>query len=202
MKTRITELLNIDYPIFQGGMAWVADGDLAGAVSKAGGLGIIGGGNAPKEVVKANIDKIKSLTDKPFGVNIMLLCAIFAAVSIMMFTDNMPDIMLFIFIALGVYMNYAYTFGMDRRARKLFRQTKVAQDIVNEYDFFDEYFSYRNTNGQGTMAYDKLFKVIETRTHFYLMLSKVQGYTIAKAEAPANFTEFMQKKIEEYNLKA
>ena len=49
-------------------MAWVADGDLAGAVSKAGGLGIIGGGNAPKEVVKANIDKIKSLTDKPFGV--------------------------------------------------------------------------------------------------------------------------------------
>ena len=73
MKTRITELLNIDYPIFQGGMAQIADGDLAGAVSKAGGLGIIGGGNAPKEVVKANIDKIKSLTDKPFGVNIMLL---------------------------------------------------------------------------------------------------------------------------------
>lgn len=73
MKTRITELLGIKYPIFQGGMAWVADGDLAGAVSKAGGLGIIGGGNAPKEVVKAHIDKIKSLTDKPFGVNIMLL---------------------------------------------------------------------------------------------------------------------------------
>ena len=110
--------------------------------------------------------------------------------------------MLFIFIALGVYMNYAYTFGMDRRARKLFRQTKVAQDIVNEYDFFDEYFVNRNRNGQGTMAYNELFKVIETRTHFYLMLSKVQGYTIAKAEAPANFTEFMQKKIDEYNLKA
>ncbi len=51
----------------------VADGDLAGAVSNAGGLGIIGGGNAPKEVVKANIDKVKSITDKPFGVNIMLL---------------------------------------------------------------------------------------------------------------------------------
>ena len=73
MQTRITELLNIKYPIFQGGMAWVADGDLAGAVSNAGGLGIIGGGNAPKEVVKANIDKVKSITDKPFGVNIMLL---------------------------------------------------------------------------------------------------------------------------------
>ncbi|MCO4518856.1 enoyl-(acyl-carrier-protein) reductase II [Streptococcus infantarius subsp. infantarius] len=73
MKTRITELLNIKYPIFQGGMAWVADGDLAGVVSNAGGLGIIGGGNAPKEVVKANIDKVKQITDKPFGVNIMLL---------------------------------------------------------------------------------------------------------------------------------
>ena len=73
MKTSITELLNIKYPVFQGGMAWVADGDLAGAVSNAGGLGIIGGGNAPKEVVKANIDKVKAITDKPFGVNIMLL---------------------------------------------------------------------------------------------------------------------------------
>ncbi|HEM6341007.1 TPA: enoyl-[acyl-carrier-protein] reductase FabK [Streptococcus suis] len=73
MKTKITELLDIKYPIFQGGMAWVADGDLAGAVSNAGGLGIIGGGNAPKEVVKANIDKVKSITNKPFGVNIMLL---------------------------------------------------------------------------------------------------------------------------------
>ena len=73
MQTRITELLNIKYPIFQGGMAWVADGDLAGAVSNAGGLGIIGGGNAPKEVVKANIDRVKQITDKPFGVNIMLL---------------------------------------------------------------------------------------------------------------------------------
>lgn len=134
-------------------------------------------------------------------VNIMLLCAIFAAVSIMMFTDNKPDIMLFIFIVLGVYMNYAYTYGMDRRARKLFRQTKVAQDIVNEYDFFEEYFVNRNRNGQGTMAYNELFKVIETRTHFYLMLSKVQGFIIAKSEAPANFTEFMQKKIDEYNLK-
>lgn len=73
MKTRITELLNIKYPIFQGGMAWVADGDLAGAVSNAGGLGIIGGGNAPKEVVKANIDRVKSITKNPFGINIMLL---------------------------------------------------------------------------------------------------------------------------------
>ena len=73
IKTDICDLLQIEYPIFQGGMAWIADGDLAGAVSNAGGLGIIGGGNAPKEVVKANIDKVKQITDKPFGVNIMLL---------------------------------------------------------------------------------------------------------------------------------
>mgnify|MGYP000647681266 CR=1 FL=1 len=67
MKTRITELLNIKISkFFQGGMAWVADGDLAGAVSNAGGLGIIGGGNAPKEVVKANIDKVKKTYRQTF----------------------------------------------------------------------------------------------------------------------------------------
>ncbi|WEV60150.1 enoyl-[acyl-carrier-protein] reductase FabK [Streptococcaceae bacterium ESL0729] len=72
METKITELLNIEYPIFQGGMAWVADGDLAGAVSKAGGFGIIGGGNAPKDIIKGHIRRIREITDKPFGVNIML----------------------------------------------------------------------------------------------------------------------------------
>ncbi|MFD1902133.1 enoyl-[acyl-carrier-protein] reductase FabK [Enterococcus termitis] len=73
MRSEICELLGIEFPIFQGGMAWIADASLAGAVSKAGGLGIIAGGNAPKEVVKAEIQKIKKITDKPFGVNIMLL---------------------------------------------------------------------------------------------------------------------------------
>jgi len=73
MKTKITELLNIEFPIFQGGMAWVADASLAGAVSEAGGLGIIGGGNAPKEVVVEQIRKVQAMTDKPFAVNIMLL---------------------------------------------------------------------------------------------------------------------------------
>jgi enoyl-[acyl-carrier protein] reductase II len=72
MKTQITELLGIDYPIFQGGMAWIADGDLAGAVSNAGGLGIVGAGNAPVDVVKKNIDRARELTDKPFAVNLML----------------------------------------------------------------------------------------------------------------------------------
>ncbi len=70
---KICNLLNIKYPIIQGGMAWVADANLASAVSNSGGLGIIAGGNAPKEVIKSEIDRCRELTDKPFGVNVMLL---------------------------------------------------------------------------------------------------------------------------------
>ena len=73
METRITKLLNIEYPILQGGMAWVATHELAAAVSESGGLGIIAAGNAPANVIGEQIDKLKELTDKPFGVNIMLL---------------------------------------------------------------------------------------------------------------------------------
>lgn len=73
MKTTITELLGIQYPIIQGGMAWVAEHTLAAAVSNSGGLGIIAAGNAPYEYVKEEIRKTRELTDKPFGVNIMLL---------------------------------------------------------------------------------------------------------------------------------
>ncbi len=73
MNTRITELLNIRYPIIQGGMAWVAEHHLASAVSEAGGLGLIGAANAPAEWVRAEIRKVRALTDKPFGVNIMLM---------------------------------------------------------------------------------------------------------------------------------
>ena len=73
MKSRICELLGIKYPIIQGGMAWVAEHHLASAVSNAGGLGIIAAGSAPVEVVQAEIRAAKELTDKPFGVNIMLL---------------------------------------------------------------------------------------------------------------------------------
>ena len=69
----ICELLGIKYPIFQGAMAWIADASLASAVSNAGGLGIIAAGNAPADVVREEIRKVKELTDKPFGVNIMLL---------------------------------------------------------------------------------------------------------------------------------
>lgn len=73
MKTRITELLGIEQPILQGGMAWVAEHHLAAAVSEAGGFGLIGAASAPAEVVREEIRKAKKLTDKPFGVNIMLL---------------------------------------------------------------------------------------------------------------------------------
>ncbi len=73
IKTPICELLGIEYPIFQGGMAWIADGVLAAAVSNAGGLGIIAAGNAPAQYVKEQISIARQNTDKPFGVNIMLL---------------------------------------------------------------------------------------------------------------------------------
>lgn len=73
MKTRITEVLGIEYPIIQGGMAWVATYQLAAAVSNAGGLGLIGAGGAPASFVREQIQKAKELTDKPFGVNIMLM---------------------------------------------------------------------------------------------------------------------------------
>jgi enoyl-[acyl-carrier protein] reductase II len=73
MKTEITDLLGIEYPIIQGGMAWVGTWELAAAVSEAGGLGIIGSGGAPAAWVKEQIKQVKDATDKPFGVNLMLM---------------------------------------------------------------------------------------------------------------------------------
>lgn len=73
MKTRVSELLGIDYPIIQGGMAWVATAELAAAVSEAGGLGVVGAGNMPADLLKEQVDKVKTLTNRPFGVNVMLL---------------------------------------------------------------------------------------------------------------------------------
>jgi enoyl-[acyl-carrier protein] reductase II len=73
LKTVLCDVLGINVPIIQGGMAWVATGELAAAVSQAGGLGVIGAGNAPADVLEKEIKKAKALTNKPFGVNIMLL---------------------------------------------------------------------------------------------------------------------------------
>ena len=73
METRITRMLGIRYPVIQGGMAWVAEHHLVAAVSEAGGLGLIGGANAPGEAVREEIRRARKLTDKPFGVNVMLM---------------------------------------------------------------------------------------------------------------------------------
>ena len=73
METRVSKLLGTKYPVIQGGMAWVAEYHLAAAVSNAGGLGIIGAASAPPEVVREQIREVKARTDRPFGVNVMLL---------------------------------------------------------------------------------------------------------------------------------
>ena len=73
MKTELTKILGIEYPIIQGGMAWVAEYHLAAAVSEAGGLGLIGAASAPADWVREQVREAKKLTDKPFGVNIMLM---------------------------------------------------------------------------------------------------------------------------------
>ena len=73
IRTDLCDLLDIKYPVFQGGMAWIADGRLAAAVSNGGGLGIIAAGNAPSEYVIEQIHIARSITDRPFGVNIMLM---------------------------------------------------------------------------------------------------------------------------------
>jgi len=72
-KTEVCDLLNIKYPILQGGMAWTSTAELAAGVSNAGGLGIIGAGSMPPDVLKEEIVKLRALTDKPFGVNLVLL---------------------------------------------------------------------------------------------------------------------------------
>lgn len=90
MKTCICELFGIEYPIFQGGMAWVADASLASAVSEAGGLGIIAAANAPVDVVRAEVRKLKEKTSKPFGVNIMMLSPYADDIARMVVEEGVP----------------------------------------------------------------------------------------------------------------
>lgn len=90
METKLTKLLNIEHPIVQGGMAWVAEHNLAAAVSNAGGLGIIGAANAPAEVVRDEIRKAKQLTDKPIGVNVMLLSPHVEEVAQVLIDEKIP----------------------------------------------------------------------------------------------------------------
>lgn len=90
MKTRITDLIGIEYPIFQGGMAWIAESTLASAVSNAGGLGIIAGGSAPIDYLRDQIRKTKAMTDKPFGVNIMLMSPNAEELAKLVIEENVP----------------------------------------------------------------------------------------------------------------
>ena len=92
MKTRITELLGIQYPILQGGMAWVADGKLAAAVSNGGGLGIIAAMNADAEALREQIRITRALTEKPFGVNVMLMSPFTAEVAELLAEEKVPVI--------------------------------------------------------------------------------------------------------------
>ena len=89
--TKICEMLKIKYPIFQGGMAQISDSGLAAAVSQAGGLGIIASGNNPPEAIRDEIHKIRELTDKPFGVNVMLLSPYAEEVSQMLIEEKSPS---------------------------------------------------------------------------------------------------------------
>lgn len=92
INSKICDLLGITYPIFQGAMAWIADARLAGAVSEAGGLGIIASGNAPATVIQNEIHTIRTLTDKPFGVNVMLMSPHAAAIAEMLAQEKVPVI--------------------------------------------------------------------------------------------------------------
>lgn len=88
----ICKLLNIKYPIFQGGMAWLGTAELASAVSNAGGLGIIGAGHMPPDILRKEIQKVKGWTDKPFGVNIMLMSPFVKEVMQVVVDERVPVI--------------------------------------------------------------------------------------------------------------
>lgn len=90
MQTKITKLLNIEFPILQGGMAWIADASLASAVSNAGGLGVIAAMNADADWLRAEIKKCRSMTDKPFGVNVMLMSPHADAVAKVVVEEKVP----------------------------------------------------------------------------------------------------------------
>ena len=90
MKSPLCALLGIKYPVFQGGMAWVADASLAAAVSEAGGLGLIAGMNTPPEILREEFRKAKTLSDKPFGVNIMLMSPYADAVAQVVIDEKVP----------------------------------------------------------------------------------------------------------------
>ena len=89
-QSKICQILGIEYPVFQGGMAWIADGKLAAAVSNGGGWGIIAAGNAPADYVRKQIQIARELTNKPFGVNIMLMSPFAADIAALVIEEEVP----------------------------------------------------------------------------------------------------------------
>ena len=89
-ENAVCKMLGLKYPIFQGGMAWLGTAELASAVSEAGGLGIIGAGHMPPDVLRAEIQKVKKATKKPFGVNIMLMSPFVKEVMQLMLDERVP----------------------------------------------------------------------------------------------------------------
>src|SRR5512133_353073 len=92
LTTRLTTLLGIEHPIIQGGMAWTATAELAAAVSNGGGLGIIGAGHMPTDVLRAEIRRAKELTVRPFGVNLMLLTPHIDEIVDMVIAERVPAV--------------------------------------------------------------------------------------------------------------
>ncbi|RYD04876.1 hypothetical protein N752_13190 [Desulforamulus aquiferis] len=90
LQTKLCDLLGIQYPILQGGMAWVSTAELAAAVSEAGGLGIIGSGQAPPEWLEEQINIVKKLTKKPFGVNVMMMSPYMEQVMQLILDERVP----------------------------------------------------------------------------------------------------------------
>ena len=132
MKTRITELLGIQYPIIQGGMAWVAEHNLAAAVSNAGGLGIIGAASAPPEIVREEIKKCKELTDKPFGVNVMLLNPNADEVAKIVVEEGVKVVVTIILVIIGLKLISL----LRKIVRKSLEKTKLEKGVIQFTDSF------------------------------------------------------------------
>jgi enoyl-[acyl-carrier protein] reductase II len=132
IKSAISEMLGIKYPVFQGGMAWIADGKLAAAVSNGGGLGIIAAGNAPGDYVRQQIQVARGITDKPIGVNIMLLSPFAEEVAKIVIEEKVEV------VTTGAGNPSKYMKEWLAAARQAFR-TDVSDEIINLHKVHSTY---------------------------------------------------------------
>ena len=105
------------------------------------------------------------------------------------------------YLCFGIYYNWKITKGVDRKAQKAYEQNKALQDLKIATNFFTDHLEiiseYDNTN----LPYDKIIESIETQTHIYLLISKVQGYLIPKQSMPSDFSKFIETTATKYNWK-